>query len=142
MRFRLLIGPLLFAVMTGILHVINPVVAEAAIARCEVTAKEPRRATPTDPEAYIEGTLTCERAILPERFTHTICLQAKKGTRYVDVHCCRLLGSRVSTTPWLMCGEPGRLLPGTHRYRTRASTVRQSNGNRETDYSTTRRFTS
>lgn len=141
MRSRLLVGPLLLAVMAAFLVVINPVVAEAAIARCEVTAKEPRRVTPTDPGGYIEGYLTCDPTILPERFSHTVCLQVKRGSRFIDIHCCRVIAQRVSDTPWLMCGEDGRLLPGTHRYRTRASTVRPSNGNGETDYSTTRKFT-
>jgi hypothetical protein len=135
MRSKVLVGQsLLLAAVAGFLSVTNPVAAEAAIARCEVTAVEPRGIA-GDPEAYVEGWSACDRAILPERFDHAVCLQAKKGRRFVDIHCCRVFNTRVNAKPWLMCGEGGPLLEGTHQYRTRARAVRLSNGHGETDYS-------
>jgi hypothetical protein len=128
-------------VVTGALLVVTPTAAEAGIARCEVTAREPRGISSEPTSVYVEGFLSCDPAILAERFTHTVCLQVERGSRFVDVDCCRIIAQRVSRTPWLMCGEDKQTLPGTHRYRTRATTARRSNGNAETDYSTTRKFT-
>lgn len=79
MRSKLLVGQLFLAVVAGFLLVTNPIVAEAAIRRCEVTAKQPRQVTPTEASAAIEGHLACDQSILPERFTNTVCLQAKKA---------------------------------------------------------------
>lgn len=140
MLMRLLTGPVLLSFIAGLL-LVAPAPAQAGIARCEVRAFEPRRATPTDPEAGIEGTLTCDPDALPSRFTHTVCLQVKKGERFVDAGCCRVIEVRVSTTPWNMCAESWPLLAGTHKYRTRARAVRLSTGSAETDYSPSRTFT-
>jgi hypothetical protein len=134
MRSKLSMGFVL-AVVVGLLLVTNPVVADAAMARCDVTANPPRRSTPTEPEAYVEGWLTCDPAILPDTFNNTVCLQAKKGNSFVDIHCCRIPNTTVDSTPWLMCGEGGLLLPGKHQYRTRARAFRISTGRGETHYS-------
>jgi hypothetical protein len=108
--------------------------------RCDVEAIRPRR-FPMNPEAYVEGWLTCDPAILPETFNNTVCLQVKKGGSFVDNGCCKIPKTTVSTTPWLMCGEPWALLQGTHKYRTRARAFRPSTSQGETDYSPAVTFT-
>ena len=165
MRSKVFVG---FMALVGFLLVTNPMGADAAIpatgeniensivtdagsatkakpevfklARCDVEAITPR-AFPMDTEAYIEGWLTCDAAILPEIFNNTVCLQVRKGNSFVDNGCCKIPKTTVSTTPWVMCGEPWALLPGTHEYRTKARAFRPSTGKGETDYSPVITFT-
>ncbi len=134
MRWRLFACEALVALVTCSLLVGSPAPARA-IARCDVTAAEPRRLSPTDSDAHVEAHLTCDRAVLTERFTNAVCLQIKKGKRFVDHECCKVINTRVSTRPWLMCGEAWPLRAGTHQYRTRARANRLSTGTREVDYS-------
>ena len=168
MRSHLFVGFL--AVVLGFMLVTNPVTAEAAkemtgkdivngsgrddavtssgadkavlfkMSRCDVTAIRPER-SPAETEAYIEGFLTCDSAILPEVFNNTVCLQVKKNGSFVDNGCCRIPKTTVSTTPWLMCGEPWALVDGTHKYRTKARAFRPATGKGETDYSPAISFT-
>jgi hypothetical protein len=157
------------AVAVGFLLVTSPVTAEAAkqiagedirtggrggdlastsfleavqfkMSRCDVEAIRPR-SFPANPEAYIEGWLTCDSAILPELFNNTVCLQVKEAGSFVDNGCCRIPKTTVSTTPWLMCGEAWALRDGTHEYRTRARAFRPATGKGETDYSPAISFT-
>ena len=83
-----------------------------------------------------EGYLTCDRAILPVDFNNTVCLQLKYAGGFIDISCCKVPDSTVTSTPdWTMCAEPNMLLDGTQRYRTRARAFRPSTGRGETDYS-------
>ena len=110
MRSKLLVGQLLLAVVAGVLIVANPVVADAAtMARCEVKARQPRqRCAPIS--AATEGSMVCDPAILPERFNNTVCLQAKRGSRFSMSNAARIPNTRVDSTTWLMCAE-GRATP-------------------------------
>jgi hypothetical protein len=162
MRSNLFVGFL--AAVVGFMLVTNPVTAEAAkqmtgkdikngtargeafvssgfhkavlfeMTRCDVEAVRPQ-GFPMNPEAFIEASLTCDPAILPEIFNNTVCLQVKKGGTFVDNGCCKIPKTTVSTSPWLMCGEAHALLQGTHKYRTRARAFRPATGKGETDYS-------